>query len=63
MSSEMINIRQVRVADKFWDKLIDNATEHVIPYQWRVLNDNEPDATCQHHLWRKYRCVGTVQGL
>ena len=60
MSSEMINIRQVRVADKFWDKLIDNATEHVIPYQWRVLNDNEPDATPSHAI-RNFRIAAGLE--
>jgi uncharacterized protein len=35
MKNGMIDIRQVHVDDGFWNKLINNAVEHVLPYQWR----------------------------
>ena len=60
MKTEMIQIPQVRVADKFWDRLITNATERVLPYQWRVLNDNEPGAAPSHAI-RNFRIAAGLE--
>ena len=38
MKTEMIQIPQVRVADKFWDRLITNATDFFLLYIWLVLS-------------------------
>ena len=50
MNTNMINIKDVRVADAFWDRQISNAVTHVLPYQWRVLNDQEPGAEPSHAI-------------
>ncbi len=50
MTSEMIGIRQVRVHDSFWSARIHQAIDRVLPYQWRVLNDREPDAAPSHAI-------------
>ena len=60
MMTEMIQIPQVRVADRFWDRLITNATERVLPYQWRVLNDNEPGAAPSHAI-RNFRIAAGLE--
>lgn len=60
MHSELMNVRQVKVADSFWDCLISNAVEHVIPYQWRVLNDQVPDAVPSHAV-RNFRIAAGLE--
>lgn len=60
MRTEMIDIRQVRVHDQFWDSMITNAVEHVLPYQWRVLNDQEPDAAPSHAI-RNFRIAAGLE--
>ena len=60
MNTSMINIKDVRVADRFWDKLISNAVTHVLPYQWRVLNDQEPDAEPSHAI-RNFRIAARLE--
>lgn len=60
MNTNMINIRDVRVEDQFWDKLISNAVNHVLPYQWRVLNDQEPGAEPSHAI-RNFRIAAGLE--
>ena len=62
MLTETVNIQHVKIADRFWDKMIRNAVEHVLPYQWRVLNDQEPGAEPSHAI-RNFRiAAGLEQG-
>ena len=44
MLTEMLNIRQVKVNDPFWSGRIQLVIDRALPYQWWVLNDQEPDA-------------------
>lgn len=60
MHTEMMNINHVKVADPFWNKLITNAVEHVLPYQWRVLNDQEPGAAPSHAI-RNFRIAAGLE--
>ena len=62
MKNGMIDIRQVHVDDGFWNKLINNAVEHVLPYQWRVLNDAEPDAAPSHAIRNFKIAAGLEEG-
>ncbi len=62
MTSEMLTIRQVRVADAFWSSRIQMAIDRVIPYQWRVLNDQEPDAEPSHAIANFRIAAGLEQG-
>ena len=43
-------IKNIHVDDPFWNTQISNAVNHVIPYQWRVLNDAEPGAVPSHAI-------------
>lgn len=43
-----INVKNVKIDDKFWNKRIRSAVENIVPYQWRVLNDQEPGAAPSH---------------
>jgi len=57
-----INIQQVRVRDPFWDRHIQNAIHNVLPYQWRTLNDLEPDATPSHAMKNFRIAAGEEEG-
>lgn len=43
-----INVKNVKIDDKFWNKRIRSVVEKIVPYQWRVLNDQEPGAAPSH---------------
>lgn len=57
-----ISIRDVVVDDGFWNRRIENAVEKVVPYQWRVLNDQEPGAAPSHAVMNFKICAGLAQG-
>lgn len=62
MKNTEISVKDVRIRDAFWGGRIRNAVENVIPYQWRVLNDNEPGAPKSHAV-RNYKiAAGMEQG-
>ncbi len=44
------NLKQVRLNDKFWNAMGKNMAENVLPYQWRVLNDEVPGAEPSHAI-------------
>ncbi|EHI98082.1 protein of unknown function DUF1680 [Clostridium sp. DL-VIII] len=37
--SNEINLKSINITDKFWTKYIDLVKNKMIPYQWKVLND------------------------
>ena len=37
----MKELRQIKITDPFWNKYIDLVRQDMLPYQWRVLNDQE----------------------
>ncbi len=37
--SNEINLKSINITDKFWTKYIDLVKNEMIPYQWKVLND------------------------
>lgn len=43
-------LNQVRINDKFWNALDKNMADNVLPYQWRVLNDEVPEAEPSHAI-------------
>jgi DUF1680 family protein len=46
----MINLKNVKINDKFWSKKIELVSKEVIPYQWDALNDNIPGAEPSHAI-------------
>ncbi|HPF87219.1 MAG TPA: glycoside hydrolase family 127 protein [Candidatus Limiplasma sp.] len=62
MKNYEIPVRNIRVNDMFWNGQIQNAVEHVIPYQWRVLNDAEPGAEPSHAIANFKIAAGEAQG-
>ncbi len=48
-----LNLRQVRITDRFWGREQELVRKEVIPYQWEALNDRIPDASpsyCMHNF-------------
>ena len=43
-----LEIRNVKIQDPFWSPYMDLIREKVLPYQWEVLNDRQPDAAPSH---------------
>jgi DUF1680 family protein len=46
----MIEPKQVRIKDGFWSRYQELITNEVIPYQWRAMNDQIPDAPKSHAI-------------
>jgi len=44
IGNSQIPIKKVTVNDNFWNKLMEITRKKVIPYQWKALNDQIPDA-------------------
>lgn len=57
-----ISIKDVKVDDSFWNGRIGNAVEKAVPYQWRVLNDQEPGAVPSHAVMNFKICAGLAEG-
>ena len=51
--SSPLDLRQVRITDRFWGREQELVRREVIPYQWEALNDRIPDASpsyCMHNF-------------
>ena len=51
--SSPLNLKSVRVTDRFWHGLQETVRTEVIPYQWEALNDRVPGAApsyCMHNF-------------
>ena len=62
MKIRELPIAGIHVNDPFWNPLIRNAVDNVIPYQWRVLNDNEPGAAPSHAIQNFRIAAGEAEG-
>ncbi|MCI1955252.1 MAG: glycoside hydrolase family 127 protein [Oscillospiraceae bacterium] len=59
-------LKSIQINDLHWNKYIRLVSDAILPYQWRVLNDQEPDAAPSHCL-QNFRiaageCGGKRQG-
>ena len=43
-ASQPLSLNSIRVTDPFWAREIGLIRQAVIPYQWKALNDQIPDA-------------------
>ena len=43
-ASHSLKMRDVRITDGFWGKMVQTVCEKMLPYQWDVLNDQAEDA-------------------
>ena len=43
MRSHSIDIKQIKINDRFWSKHVDLVRNAIIPYQWEAMNDRIED--------------------
>ena len=59
---ECADLVRIQIQDPFWDKYTQLVSEVVLPYQWRILNDELPDVEPSHAL-RNFRiAAGEEEG-
>lgn len=54
-----LSLKAVTVTDEFWKQQMELVRTEVIPYQWRALNDNVPEAAPSFCM-RNYRIAGKI---
>jgi len=57
-----IPLVKISIRDQFWSNRIDYITKHTIPYQWKILNDEVPDAVLSHSVKNFRIAAGLEQG-
>lgn len=62
MRLQPIDLKQITIDDPFWSKHVDLVRREIIPYQWRAMNDQEPDAEPSHCLDNFRIAAGRTQG-
>lgn len=50
MALHAIDLRKIKIHDRFWSKHVNLVKEAIIPYQWDAMNDLIPDAEASHCL-------------
>lgn len=45
---ELVSLTDVKIQDSFWNRYTGLVTKEIIPYQWRALNDEIPEAEPSH---------------
>jgi hypothetical protein len=59
---ELIALSDVRIRDPFWNRYTGLVTKEIIPYQWRALNDEIPEAEPSHCMKNFRVAAGLEQG-
>lgn len=65
MKEKMLNtipLSQIHIDDKFWNRYIHLVKEVLIPYQWKVLNDQIQDVEPSHCIENLKIAAGEVKG-
>jgi DUF1680 family protein len=60
---ESVPLNRVRISDSFWSERIALMVERVIPYQWKALNDEIPDAPPSHAVVNFQIAAGQSDGV
>lgn len=55
-------MKAAEVTDPFWQKYMEIVREEVIPYQWKALNDDVPDASPSHAIENFRIAAGEASG-
>ena len=59
---ENIDLRNIKVQDKFWGKYTGLVTKEIIPYQWKALNDEVIEAEPSHCISNFQIAAGLKKG-
>ncbi len=57
--SQEIDLKRIQVLDGFWKDKMELVRREVIPYQWRALNDEIPEAEPSYCM-RNYKIAGKI---
>ncbi|MBQ9165389.1 MAG: glycoside hydrolase family 127 protein, partial [Oscillospiraceae bacterium] len=57
-----VALNQIHIDDPFWNKYTRLVTREIIPYQWKVLNDQQPDAEPSHCMENYRIAAGEAEG-
>lgn len=62
MDAMGVDLKSIRVKDSFWSHRIEQIAEHTIPYQWRILNDEEEGVVPSRSVKNFLIAAGLEQG-
>ena len=62
LNSKWPNLKQVHIDDEFWNAMGKNMAENVLPYQWRILNDEVEGAEPSHAIENFKITAGEKEG-
>ncbi len=62
MRIKPIQLNDIQVNDSFWNKYTKLVTREILPYQWRVLHDEEPGAERSHCIENFRIAAGLSKG-
>ena len=62
VTNEFAPLSSVKIRDGFWSRYQDIAKDKIIPYQWRVLNDQVPDTEPSHAIANFRIAAGLEEG-
>ena len=62
MRLETADLKKVTIKDSFWDKYTQLVTDEVIPYQWKVLNDELEGVEPSHAIRNIRIAAGKEKG-
>lgn len=62
MRAESLKLKNVKIRDPFWSGRVDLVRKAIIPYQWKVMNDQIPDAESSHCLDNFEIAAGRKEG-
>lgn len=60
--TEYFPLSQLRIDDPFWNRYTSLVTKEIIPYQYRALNDQQPDAEPSHSIRNLRVAAGLEEG-
>ena len=62
MRAESLKLKNVKIRDSFWSGRVDLVRKAIIPYQWKAMNDQIPDAESSHCLDNFEIAAGRKEG-
>lgn len=58
----LVNLKETRIDDPFWNRYVNLVKDVIIPYQWDAINDNLEDVEESHSLMNFKIAAGREQG-
>lgn len=62
VTNNFLPLKKVKINDGFWGKYTQIATEKIIPYQWKAINDQVPDTEPSHAIKNFRIAAGLEEG-